>query len=180
MKQHQNVRRHRFLGLLRRHPAASVFTLWVTLLLLGGLSTATLVHTDVEAKMPASSGEPSPEEPSPSQIVLTQHSADLIQQESNPAVPLLSFGAIALSCALGCLLLSKTARPTSYPVRYKEPEPTALPQPSIAEFNNPDDSEPSKPVTVVPKQQNHPLDWDEPSLADSLDLRQRRPLSHWL
>jgi hypothetical protein len=175
MKQHQNARRHRFLGLLRRHPAASVFTLWVTLLLLGGLSTATLVHMDVEAKMPTPS-----EEPSPSQMVLTQHSADLVQQESNPAAPLLSFGAIALSCALGCLLLSKTARPTSYPVRYKEPEPTALPQPSIAEFNNPDDSEPSKPVTVVPKQQNHPLDWDEPSLADSLDLRQRRPLSHWL
>jgi hypothetical protein len=176
MKQHQNDRRHRFLGSLRRHPAASVLTLWVALLLLGGLSTATLVHTDVEAQMPLPS-----EEPSPSQMVLTQHSADLGQQESHPAAPLLSFGAIALSCALGCLLLSKTARPTPYPVRYKDPaEPAALPQPSTSEFANPDESEPSKPVTVIPKQQNHPLDWDEPSLADSLDLRQRRPLSHWL
>jgi hypothetical protein len=35
-------------------------------------------------------------------------------------------------------------------------------------------------VTVVPADRDHPLDWDEPSLADSLDLRQRRPLSYWL
>lgn len=35
-------------------------------------------------------------------------------------------------------------------------------------------------VSVVPADQSHPLDWDEPSLADSLDLRQRRPLSYWL
>lgn len=34
--------------------------------------------------------------------------------------------------------------------------------------------------TVVPDAQDHPLDWVEPSLADSLDLRQRRPLSYWL
>lgn len=33
---------------------------------------------------------------------------------------------------------------------------------------------------VLPADQSHPLDWDEPSLADSLDLRQRRPLSDWL
>lgn len=31
-------------------------------------------------------------------------------------------------------------------------------------------------VTVLPGNQSHPLDWDEPSLADSLDLRQRRSL----
>lgn len=35
-------------------------------------------------------------------------------------------------------------------------------------------------VTIVSDDQSHPLDWDEPSLADSLDLRQRRPLSYWL
>ncbi|MFM7425578.1 MAG: hypothetical protein ACKO7W_11395 [Elainella sp.] len=35
-------------------------------------------------------------------------------------------------------------------------------------------------VAVVPEGQDHPLDWTEPSLADSLDLRQRRPLSYWL
>lgn len=35
-------------------------------------------------------------------------------------------------------------------------------------------------ATVVPEAQDHPLDWTEPSLADSLDLRQRRSLSYWL
>jgi hypothetical protein len=35
-------------------------------------------------------------------------------------------------------------------------------------------------VTVIQEGQDHPLDWNEPSLADSLDLRQRRPLSYWL
>lgn len=35
-------------------------------------------------------------------------------------------------------------------------------------------------VTVMPNGEIHPLDWDEPSLADNLDLRQQRPLSYWL
>jgi hypothetical protein len=174
MKQHRNVRRHGFLGLLRRHPAASVLTLWVGLLLLAGLSTATLVHTEVEAKMP-----PPPEEPAPSQMVMSQHSVASLEGNQDPISPLLSFGAIALSCALGCLLLSRTARPAPYLIRYKEPEPAALPPP-VAPDTIADESESPKSVTIIPKQQNHPLDWDEPSLADSLDLRQRRPLSHWL
>jgi hypothetical protein len=172
MKQHQNFRGQGFPGLLRRHPGASVFTLWVTLMLLAGVSTATLVHTDAEAKMPAPT-----EEPSPSEMVLAQDSVRAIEGSSDPALPLVSFGAIAASCALGCLLLSRTARPAPYPVQYKEPTPTALPQPVEPESS--DTAQPSA-VTVLPKQQNHPLDWDEPSLADSLDLRQRRPLSHWL
>lgn len=48
-----------------------------------------------------------------------------------------------------------------------------------------DSPEPATPaqevaVTIVPPEHSHPLDWNEPSLADSLDLRQRRPLSYWL
>lgn len=35
-------------------------------------------------------------------------------------------------------------------------------------------------ATVVPDQQDHPLDWIEPSLADVLDLRRRRSISFWL
>jgi hypothetical protein len=167
MKQHRNLNQQGFPGLLRRHPTASVFTLWATLLLLGGVSTATLVHTDAEAKMPAPIAEPS-------EVALAQDSGVAIEGTSHPALPLLSFGAIAASCALGCLLLSKTARPAPYPVQYKEPQP----QPAEPELS--DAATQSPPVTVIPKQQNHPLDWDEPSLADSLDLRQRRPLSHWL
>lgn len=35
-------------------------------------------------------------------------------------------------------------------------------------------------VTVVPADENHPLDWKTASLADSLDLRRRHSLSSWL
>jgi hypothetical protein len=35
-------------------------------------------------------------------------------------------------------------------------------------------------ATVVSDQQDHPLDWIEPSLADVLDLRRRRSVSFWL
>lgn len=35
-------------------------------------------------------------------------------------------------------------------------------------------------VTVVPDEENHPLDWQAASLVDSVDLRKRRSLSSWL
>lgn len=35
-------------------------------------------------------------------------------------------------------------------------------------------------VTIVPSEENHPLDWGEASLADMLDLRKQRSLSSWL
>lgn len=70
---------------------------------------------------------------------------------------------------------------------------TPLHQPAQSTVNNEHSDEPSSDaqpiqsepaseavVTVVSDDQSHPLDWDEPSLADSLDLRQRRPLSYWL
>jgi hypothetical protein len=36
------------------------------------------------------------------------------------------------------------------------------------------------PVTVVPAEHSHPLDWTEPCLADDLDLRKRKPIQSWL
>lgn len=36
------------------------------------------------------------------------------------------------------------------------------------------------PVSVVPEQETHPLDWPEGNLADTLDLRQHRSLSSFL
>lgn len=189
MKQSQNTHRKRsFLGLVRRHPLPAVLVLWVSLLLLAGISTAALVNVNnsEETKIPQiPSTETSTSE------TLTQYPEVETQQQT---LPWLSFGAIALSCTLGCLFLSQTFRSPGYqPVQRKPSRATSLIPPQSAELNNqasapadrsqPDGSS-SAPlitsVTVVPKQQNHPLDWDEPSLADSLDMRQRRPLSHWL
>lgn len=36
------------------------------------------------------------------------------------------------------------------------------------------------PVTVIPPEQNHPLDWDAPSLADLMDIRKQRSPSSWM
>jgi hypothetical protein len=36
------------------------------------------------------------------------------------------------------------------------------------------------PVTIVPAKENHPLDWGEASLADTLDIRKQRSLSSWM
>ncbi len=189
MKQSQNAHRKKsFLGLVRRHPLPSILVLWVTLLLLAGLSTAALVNVNnsEEAKIvQIPSTEPSTSE------IPTQYPEVEPQKQT---LPWLSFGAIALSCTLGCLFLSQTFRSAGYqPVQRKPSRARSFTPPQLAEPNNqasgsPDRSQPdgssSAPlitsVTVVPKQQNHPLDWDEPSLADSLDMRQRRPLSHWL
>ncbi|MBE9177882.1 hypothetical protein IQ268_04700 [Oculatella sp. LEGE 06141] len=54
-------------------------------------------------------------------------------------------------------------------------------QPAPAAQSQPSTVVPAKPViTVLPTGQSHPLDWNQPSLADDLDLRRRQPLSHWL
>lgn len=71
-----------------------------------------------------------------------------------------------------------------------EAQPTSSTSPASISFTiqppprqlSPDSATPAQEVavTIVPPEHSHPLDWNEPSLADSLDLRQRRPLSYWL
>lgn len=78
------------------------------------------------------------------------------------------------------------SQPVYYPQPSYQPQSAYQSQPSYQlqpMTGQPDATEgptPEVAVSVVPTDQSHPLDWDEPSLADSLDLRQRRPLSYWL
>jgi hypothetical protein len=197
MKQHQNIRAQGLWGLVRRHPIPSILGVWVTLLLLAGLSAATLLHIDAETKLTKTPQEP-PTPDAPSAIALSQYPME--QPGSSAAVPLVSFGAIALTCTLGCLALSRTVRPVAAQ-RQAFQNPESQKKISVAQLKNSERSRAASQIpqgspevleenheqveqvtqsVVVPKQQNHPLDWDEPSLADSLDMRQRRPLSHWL
>jgi hypothetical protein len=96
---------------------------------------------------------------------------------------------------------------SSSTLKRSAPEPQQdLPQQNLPPQNLPQPAQPSQPfnpqvlnlnqslaaesppietiseasVSVVSPAEDHPLDWNEPSLADSLDLRQRRPLSDWL
>ncbi|NJR38233.1 MAG: hypothetical protein HC781_04490 [Leptolyngbyaceae cyanobacterium CSU_1_4] len=165
----------------------------MTLVLSAGLATAALVNLNHSA------ATKTPQLPSnePSTSALTLPST---VEQPPPGSPWLSFGAIVLSCMVGCLVLSRTVRSGGYqPVERKllraksstrrqaaerdrqgshlaaeRPQPKASSPDSVAT------SAVATPVSVVPVQENHPLDWEEPSLADSLDMRQRRPLSHWL
>lgn len=172
--------------------------------------------------------------PAPSKIAETtpthtykrpDHNRSHRLRATTPASPQSAVGAIALSCAAGCFLLSQWFKPSapkrhilfetqsqpSKQVRSTQdqlldqtkstklaselPAPIELsppPQPpvtvhlpisfNIATVAQPAtaSSAPTPEITVLPDEQTHPLDWDEPSLADSLDLRQHRPLSYWL
>lgn len=70
---------------------------------------------------------------------------------------------------------------------YPQPYP---PPPAPAEFKLPPTLRKSpakqkpepvlKSVTVLPPEQNHPLDWAEPSIADAMDIRKRKSLSSWM
>lgn len=130
--------------------------------------------------------------------------AGLSQARSTPALskpkaslPLFALGTVALSCAVGCLWLSyrfkSPPRPTPrFPARpHRLPRPAVAVQPATVSISNPSSrstlaatqaSDPIKatPVAIVSSTEDHPLDWQEPSLADNLDIRQQRPLSHWL
>jgi hypothetical protein len=163
MKQYRNDRAPGLplMTWIRHHPIASIFGLWVSLVVLAGLSTATLMSIGQEEAPEAEATITALPEEQP--VALSPS-----QAQTRETLPLVSFGAIAVSCTLGCLALSQVVRPVARPQR--------LPSAAAAQT----ESAESTSAVVVPTEQDHPLDWDEPSLADSLDLRQRRPLSHWL
>ncbi|HEY9641743.1 MAG TPA: hypothetical protein V6C57_14745 [Coleofasciculaceae cyanobacterium] len=126
-------------------------------------------------------------------------------ERTEPAsLPIQSLVAIGLSCAIGCLIILQWLKP-SRPA--KRMQPPALSNPSSARASarqrtassrtssataqrtvsppsaSPQaasSTSPNHSISVVPADLSHPLDWDDPSLADSLDIRQKKPLSHWL
>lgn len=138
-------------------------------------------------------------------------------------IPFWLFGAIALSCAAGSVLISRQATRPPRPRKSAKlkrlqphskesfalvprPQPATdyvpLPAPQPQTGSNPLPAplassttvvqsvhprsqrlvqrSPDVPVTVVPSEESHPLDWGNASLADTLDLRKQRSLSSWL
>jgi hypothetical protein len=169
MKQSRNDRGHELLAWVRRHPIASIFGLWVVLVAMAGLSTAALISIATEEAPEAETTMTALPEDQPVALVEPSHI------QTRGTLPLVSFGAIAVSCTLGCLALSQVIRPVARPQKLQREGDSR----SGRGCQRVEASETSSAV-VVPTEHDHPLDWDEPSLADSLDLRQRRPLSHWL
>jgi hypothetical protein len=201
-----------------------------------------LTSEELASSVPTSTADVTPSQQvqqSESPSFVQSPSTQRFRQPSSPASPRSAVGAIALSCAAGCFLLSQWLKPkptsrrrvlfeTSQPSPHQKrlsvklqpqvdaqpvstlpilaseearlpqlPVPLSVPRlpaasPISFDLNPaqmpsaetaepvPTVQTPTVEVTVLPDGQSYPLDWNEPSLADSLDLRQRRPLSYWL
>lgn len=115
-------------------------------------------------------------------------------------MPMWLFGALALSCATGTLLIYgslRNSQPRRKPVKRRETSlkasPTTAirkkPQPPLRRqrlkrpipVSQPPTSVSNVPVvTVLPPDESHPLDWGDDSLADMMDLRKRQTLASLL
>lgn len=116
------------------------------------------------------------------------------------SLPMWLFGAIALTCASGGLLIygslsqwkqrrkplkrrakSVKSSPTATVVR-KQQSPSRIQRPKASKPS----AQPPRPVaqtplvTVLPPEENHPLDWGEDSLADMMDMRKQHSLTSLL
>lgn len=208
---------HRFYylkQLLNDHPFVCCAGLWVTLVALGGVAILGLVNAgpiEPEAslssspvttfqkaipikKLPKSQPKPIEETPSP-----------FVQQDVTPRqdFPLWLFGAIALGCAGGSLLIThlliqsnqtssfqKRLKPTGT-IRKKRRNPDTVSRPVSREpqegenhlnkltLNNPPAKTGQKlaQITVLPPEQSHPLDGGRENLAEVMDLRKRYSLT---
>ncbi len=152
---------------------------------------------------PAASKKPSPAPAAkPSPAAKPAPKAVPQAPESESGIPLWVFGAIALGCAGGSLVVSRLltaspsaptrrrgpARKTNKPVlkaqtrqpkrkvRAQKPQGRRqAPLRSPAPQNMAPASQPM--VTVLAPEESHPLDWGETSLAEAMDIRKRRPIS---
>ncbi|MBW4659686.1 MAG: hypothetical protein KME15_13500 [Drouetiella hepatica Uher 2000/2452] len=204
---------------LRRYPLALLLAVWVVLMLLAGVAILDMTSLGA-AKPPVSSGADAiaPIAPSPdlsaqsSEAPLSQGSPtapETSPQPGRPSLQLLSLVTIALSCAIGCMIILQGLKPRRPPERSHSSvfskSPLSKSVPSKSAFSNASHKSrasvtransrfqyvapahsasastvPSAVSSVVPSRISQPLDWEEPSIADNLDLRQHRPLSDWL
>ena len=208
---------HRFQPLqqlLNDHPFIFCGGLWVMLVVLGAVATlglfkagpiepeASLSSSPVTTfqkviplkKLPKSQPEPIEETPSP-----------FLQQEPTPRqdFPVWLFGAIALGCAGGSLLIThfliqsnqssqfqRRLKPVGT-IRKKRRNPNPISravakEPQTVEHgsNNPtlnnypaQTAQQLAQITVLPPEQSHPLDGGRENLADVMDLRKRYSLT---
>lgn len=194
-----------WLRLWLRHGWTFVFGVWAV-----GIITATVATIDMVTIDPQTPTAPSVASPtstaSPSladSVPPLEPSAPQISPESNSeSLPLQSIAVLVLACVIGCLVISLRLKPRQPKKRLqfstssrkaKErsissassatssgQSATVSRSTTLSSAKRTTDDIPAPPVAIVPATESHPLDWDEPSLADNLDIRQRRPLSYWL
>jgi hypothetical protein len=180
----------------RRHPLLMLAIVWLTFVSMAGLAVLSIVSLD-DAQPPQRSARTIPEAPPPSvlpSVSSSEPGSNPVSQQPSQSLPLFSVVAILLSCGTGCVFALNLLKPrpaTKRTPRFLGSRPASQSSAQQtgakkllrenqfrASQQTPQSSEAS--VNIVPTDVIHPLDWEEPSLADSLDLRQKRPLSYWL
>lgn len=175
-----------------RHPATLLIAAWIICVGIAGFAAQEMIRVTPIARQDKSA-QPNNAVQSSTHSLNSQQSKRLqgtdnnrrTTKENSEDLPLTSLLAVAISCAAGSFILfhrpaqRKPDRRLHLSSRHRTPSaslPVATEPLSIQSAETP------IPVraTLVPEEESHPLDWDEPSLADNLDLRQQRPLSHWL
>jgi len=174
---------------LCRHPFLLWGSLWALLLITINISLNSFLLNPKFVAQSEQIQEPpaveSPNTPTP------------VSVEGKDSLPLWSFGAIALSCAVATLMVSQRLRQIPgprKPAKRARANPRSLPVAQIGasgkaiasgsksaapnQFTKVLQSSEETSVSVVPTEETHSLDWDEASLAD-IDIRYRHPLSSW-
>jgi hypothetical protein len=186
--------------LLQRHPFAFWGAMAIIPLMTAGFAVGMLLSPGYSQQALTSQTQEQPVQKSPS---LSQ-----LEYRRDNSLSLWSLGTIALGCAVGTMgvarLLNRPSKPRrltsgaigikptvmrtalthSKPVPLSPPEAAQPPSFTIQTRSRSSTSvasptaEPT--VTVVPPEETHPLDWDDNSLVNLMDIRKRRPLSSWL
>jgi hypothetical protein len=229
---------HLWVRLFQRHSPLLLLVTWTVLLGTAIAAVTAIVDPDVSVQSPSMQAKVGASANLPQQFAaqsdhlpvqrLTKQRQKSRRQATEPGSPLSAGGALLVSCAGGCLLLSRCLQPQSAargrrrtgaklaselqsmvhqdaaaPLSAEAETAAEAPTRRAAQSRWPMDSTimplqsspqptsaspgveagpslPVSPVSILAADQSHPLDWDEPSLADNLDLRQKRPLSYWL
>ena len=187
-----------FLSLLirifRRYPLLLVLAVWVVFLLLASLAFTTMMSLDYSKHSSPTSLSPLTSAPIPAPSAAVPVPSPIASARHSGGLPLMSLLAIALICAIGCIVLLRCLQPRRPIKRLQLANSRPVGASSRSNHSNHSShsnhsrqirSEASRAAgtveaSLVPPEISQPLDWDEPSLADSLDLRQRSPLSRWL
>ena len=183
-----------FLKLCQQYSLPLLIAVWVLLGVLATIAAKSILDPNVSIPLVSQPSESPQTEAASTSSTLPGVSLGEVQSSSKSQgndLPFVALGAIAFTCATGCLMIARTLQPRRATKNLHSPissqtqssaEPTIAPfpvPPAQPEANDSPNAVPAT-VTVLPMEQGHPLDWDEPSLADSLDLRQQHSASSWL
>ncbi|PSB06418.1 hypothetical protein C7B76_29660 [filamentous cyanobacterium CCP2] len=193
-----------------QHPFWLVGMAWGVTVFVAGVAAINIVKIEPLEQQPSIaptvSAHAQPDEtqtgPSAEPLSQSEQEANSPLQSQNPArpvqaseednLPFLTLGFVAFSCAVGCFMLSRRAEPrhvgnrshTTHGYRQLPKRSSSTKSRSKQKVDRTASSSShaadKTTVTVISPDEAHPLDWQEPSVADNLDMRQRRPLSYWL